>query len=308
MAKVIDYLHGITRIALILALCAPIKCWAENDTHPMHYRYWDLRASEKRDEYQFELLKLVLEKTKNIYGDYRLERVNHKITSLRASREVSRGTLINIEAAPNWTTDTVPSEIKRDKRIAVKIPLLEGLLGYRKLIIRKTDVAKFAEIKKPAQLQELVAGQGKDWEDVFIYRANGYKVNDEADYYNLFAMLVAKRFDYIPLSAIEVDNFIQKFGQYSQDVTVVPDILIYYPFPVLFQVSPHYPELAKRVEIGLTQAKKDGSMDSLFKSYFAEDVRKLNKINNRVFVLENKRVPEELRLAEPILLKKWKRD
>ncbi len=271
---------------------------------PMIYRYWDLGASPTRDTYQFELLRLALERTRKSHGDYELIRVDQKLTSLRASREVSRGELINIEATPNWTTESVPSEIRRDKRIAIKIPLLEGLLGYRRLVIRKADVEKFAAITRAEELQALVAGQGRDWEDIFIYRNNGFKVNAEADYYNLFAMLVAGRFDYLPLSTVEVDNFIQKFGMYSEDVVVAPGILIYYPFPVLFQLSKNTPELAERVNVGLTEAKRDGSMKNLFEHYFAEDLKKLRDSNMRVFVLKNHRVPEYLRLDEPLLVKK----
>ncbi len=271
---------------------------------PMIYRYWDLGASPTRDAYQFELLRLALERTRKSHGDYELIRVDQKLTSLRASREVSRGELINIEATPNWTTESVPSEIRRDKRIAIKIPLLEGLLGYRRLVIRKADLEKFAAITRAEELQALVAGQGRDWEDIFIYRNNGFKVNAEADYYNLFAMLVAGRFDYLPLSTVEVDNFIQKFGMYSEDVVVAPGILIYYPFPVLFQLSKNTPELAERVNVGLTEAKRDGSMKNLFEHYFAEDLKKLRDSNMRVFVLKNHRVPEYLRLDEPLLVKK----
>jgi hypothetical protein len=268
---------------------------------PMVYRYWDLGASPTRDEYQFELLRLTLEKTRKSHGEYELIRVTQPLTSLRASREVSRGELINIEATPNWTTDIVPSEIRRDKRIAVQIPLLEGLLGYRRLVIRKADLDAFAKITRPEQLQKLVAGQGRDWEDAFIYRNNGYQVNAEADYYNLFAMLVAGRFDYIPLSAIEVDNFIEQFEKFSGEVVVAPDLLIYYPFPVLFQVSKNQPKLAQRVEVGLSAAKRDGSMSRLFEKYFAEDLKKLRAPGTRVFVLKNQRVPEELRMDEPVL-------
>lgn len=271
---------------------------------PMIYRYWDLGASPTRDAYQFELLRLALERTRKSHGDYELIRVDQKLTSLRASREVSRGELINIEATPNWTTESVPSEIRRDKRIAIKIPLLEGLLGYRRLVIRKADLEKFAAITRAEELQALVAGQGRDWEDIFIYRNNGFKVNAEADYYNLFAMLVAGRFDYLPLSTVEVDNFIQKFGMYSEDVVVAPGILIYYPFPVLFQLSKNTPELAERVNVGLTEAKRDGSMKNLFEHYFAEDLKKLRDSDMRVFVLKNHRVPEYLRLDEPLLVKK----
>lgn len=295
--------YRVVCIVFAMILLFPVKSLAVDDGSTMVYRYWDLGASQNRDEYQFELLKLALEKTKNTYGDYELIRVDQKITSLRASREVSRGEIINIEASPNWTTEVVPSEIRKDPRIAVKIPVLQGLLGYRRLVIRKSDLEKFNNITRESQLQQLVAGQGKDWEDVFIYRENGYQVNDEADYYNLFAMLVAGRFDYIPLSAIEAEDFIHKFGKYSQAVTIAPDILIYYPFPVLFQVSIHHPELAQRVEKGLNKAKHDGSMEKLFQAHFAAEVTKLRAARNRTFVLENKRVPVQLRLAEPILIK-----
>ena len=265
----------------------------------MTYRYWDMGINQKRDNYQFELLRLTLEKTRRTHGDYILTRADKKITSLRASREVSRGEFINIEASPNWTTDVSPSDLKRDKRIAIKIPLLKNLLGYRVLIIRKADARKFNSIVAAADLKALVAGQGRYWEDAFIYRANGYTVNAEAPYDNLFSMLVAGRFDYIPLSVIEAEDFIRQYGKYSFDVTIAPNILIYYPFPVLFQVSVKHPELAERVERGLVLAQEDGSMDRLFNEYFSADVTKLKSSHSRVFILENKRVPAELRMDDP---------
>jgi hypothetical protein len=289
---------------LRLALLLLFSCVAAANETPMTYRYWDLGASETRDKYQFELLELALQKTRDTYGDYKLIRVNQKITSLRASREVSRGEIINIEAAPNWTTESADSLIGRAKRIAIKIPLLHGMLGYRRLVVRHSDLEKFNQIKSESELRELVAGQGKDWEDIFIYQANDYKVNDEADYYNLFAMLVAKRFDYIPLSIVEVDSFVAKFSKYSNDVAIVPHILIYYPFPVLFQVSINHPELARRLEIGLSKAEQDGSMNRLFESYFQKELATLRNENNRVFVLENARVPKELQLKEPMLIRR----
>jgi len=286
---------------VLLILSCP---FAQGAAEPMVYRYWDLGASEKRDQYQFELLRLALEKTRGTYGDYQLIRVDQKITSLRASREVSRGEIINIEAAPNWTTESADSLLGRAKRIAIKTPLLHGLLGYRRLVVRHSDLEKFNQLKDEAALRALIAGQGKDWEDIFIYQANGYKVNDEADYYNLFAMLVAKRFDYIPLSIVEVDNFVAKFSKFSNDVAVVPHLLIYYPFPVLFQVSINHPELAKRLETGLSKAEQDGSMDRLFESYFKKELTTLRNDKNRIFVLKNERVPRDLQLKEPVLTRR----
>lgn len=282
-------------------ICSPA---ALGKTSPMIYRYWDMGISHKRDQYQFELLRLALEKTCQTHGEYQLIRADQKIAAIRASREVSQGELINIEATPDWATETAPSALRHDKRIAVKIPLMHNLLGYRRLVIRKSDVQKFEAVTHASELKKLVAGQGRDWEDSFIYRANGYNVNSQADYYNLFSMLVAGRFDYIPLGVMEVDDFIKQFGKHSFDVTIASNILIYYPFPVLFQVSIKHPELAERVEKGLVIAKQDGSMQRLFDKYFSDDVKKLRNSKNRVFILENKRVPVELRIDKPVLIKK----
>lgn len=301
---------------LFFLLIISSVCIADIEKPTMVYRYWDFGSSEKRDKYQFELLSNILEKTSRSHGKYELIKVEKKFTSTRASREISRGEIINIEASPHHPpflnaplfTEN-PANLKdskyahaiNDPKINIPKPLLRGLLGYRKLIVRREDLEKFNGIKTADELKNLVAGQGKDWEDVSIYKYNNYKVSESSDIDNLFPMLLAKRFDYIALSIIEVNDVLKDFDQYSDDVAIVPHIIIYYPFPVLFNLSIHHPELAERVDKGLAIVEADGTSDRLFKKYFSDEIKNLQDANNKVFMLKNPNIPNSLGLESPLL-------
>lgn len=267
---------------------------------PMIYHYWDLKASDKRDEYQYRLLELVLQKTISSHGKYVLTKNNEKYTSLRSRRELERGEVINVIALPTPTWK--PKNADQQAHFIIKKPLLRGLLGYRKLVVRREDLPKFQKINSVAELQHLSAGQGRDWEDINIYRYNNYSVVDNADYFNLFAMLAAGRFDYIPLSVIEIDDIMARFSKYSKDFAVVPNLIIYYPFPVLFNVSVRHPELVDRLNKGLELTQADGSFKELFESYFANELEKLKTQNLKVFILKSPEVPYSLGLDKPVLL------
>jgi ABC-type amino acid transport substrate-binding protein len=261
------------------------------------YHYWDLKASEKRDDYQFHLLELALKKTLASYGKYELTKSNEKYTSLRSVRELKRGEVINIIALPTPTEEAEP-----EAPFTIKKPLLSGLLGYRKLVVRRSDLQKFERINSVAELQRLAAGQGRDWKDIDIYRRNNYTVVDNADYLNLFAMLAARRFDYIPLSAIEIDDMMVRFSNYAKDFVVVPNLIIYYPFPVLYNISAHHPELVERLNQGLEMAQADGSFKQLFESYFANELVKFKAQHLKVFILKSPNTPNSLGLDKPVLL------
>ncbi len=285
-------------LLVLLYVCQSLVANAAQDS--MTYHYWDLKASDIRDEYQFRLLELALQKTVSSHGDFELTKNNEKLTSLRSRRELDRGDVINVIALPTPTWQ--PTTINPQAPFVIKKPLLRGLLGYRKLVVRKSDLPKFQAITSAAQLQHLAAGQGRDWEDINIYRFNNYSVVDNADYFNLFAMLAAGRFDYIPLSVIEIDDIMERFSKYSKDFVVVPNIIIYYPFPVLFNISAKHPELVSRLNQGLDIAQADGSFKMLFESYFSKELEKLKATNLKVFILRSPEVPYSLGLDKPILL------
>lgn len=257
----------------------------------MEYRYWDLGASSKRDEYQLKLLELALEKSKLRYGDYKIIRVNGKFTSARATREVSRGEIVNIEASPYKPSSITNAIYSNVDLITSKTSILKNLLGYRVLVVKKERLEAFANITED-NLKQMTAGQAQDWSDVNIYRENNYKVDSNANFNTLIPMLVAGRVDYIPLSIIEAENVIKQFPKHLDQVAIVPDLLIYYSFPVHFNMSIYAPKLAERLEHGLELAQKDGSFDALFNQYFLAEYSLAQNPQNRIFRLKNSHVSD----------------
>ncbi len=295
-------------ISLMAVVAVPTYASEKTNTNTnskgaMVYRYWDWGITPQRDDYQVAALKLALEKTRSTHGDYKIERKLETLSRSRAHRAIAQGEFLNIHASP-----LRPLLTERDRReqmeesIPIKIPLMKSLLGYRSLIIRRRDYEKFSEITDAAQLKSLVAGQGRGWTDISIYEHNKYHVRGDAEYFTLFSMLLAERFDYIPLSVIEVNGALSRFEQYSDSLMVLPDLMLYYPLPTLLHVSAKHPALAERLERGLTQARQDGSLDRLFEQHFSEQVLQMKSAKLRVFVLENPAVPTELGLDQPLLL------
>jgi hypothetical protein len=64
-----------------------------------------------------------------------------------------------------------------------------GLLGYRLLLIRADDQARFAKVRTLDDLRHLRAGLGKGWADVNIFEASGVEVVEGSNYEGLFGML-----------------------------------------------------------------------------------------------------------------------
>ena len=293
-------------LALLIPLMAIVAVPGyanDRDKDAMVYRYWDWGITPQRDDYQVAILKLALEKTRSTHGDYKIERKLETLSRSRAHRAIAQGEFLNIHASPLRPLLTEQDRREQmEESIPVKIPLMKSLLGYRSLIIRRRDYEQFSEITDAAKLKSLVAGQGRGWTDISIYEHNKYQVRGDAEYFTLFSMLLAERFDYIPLSVIEVNGALSRFEQYSDSLMVLPDLMLYYPLPTLLHVSAKHPALAERLERGLTQARQDGSLDRLFEQHFSEQVQQMKSARLRVFVLENPGVPTEMGLDQPLLL------
>ena len=58
----------------------------------------------------------------------------------------------------------------------IRIPLFKGLFGYRVLLIRKQEQARFDQINTQQDLAKFLGGQGTHWPDTLILQANGLRV------------------------------------------------------------------------------------------------------------------------------------
>ena len=256
----------------------------------MQYRYWDWGQTSRRDDYQFAVLGLALDKTNAEFGPYQLTRVVRNFSTLRSRREVAAGVITNVRAGP-WRP--VGREEPLERSIPIEIPIMSNLLGTRALLIRRADLDRFASIDRVDQLKVMDAGQGNSWVEVEMYRRAGFQVVDSGNINTLLAMLANKRFDYLPMSIIEISSALARHPTLAPQLAVAPGILLSYPLPVIFHVSARHPELARRLQRGLTLARKDGSMDALMLSSFGAEIAEARRARH-VFRVPNPVVPARL--------------
>ncbi|OUR60515.1 hypothetical protein A9Q74_12910 [Colwellia sp. 39_35_sub15_T18] len=239
---------------------------------------------DNRSEYFVKLLALALEKTATPLNTRHLKATPNTMKQGRAIHELAQGRSIDVV----WTVTSVDRE---KQLLPVRIPLLKGLLGHRVLLIRKEDKNKFAAVNNIKDLQQYTAGQGHDWPDTEILRANQFTVTTTSTYDGLFEMLAAHRFDFFPRGINEAWQEIET--QANPNMIVEDNILLYYPSPIYFFVNNHAQLLAKRLEKGLTLSIEDGSFDRLFYSYHPhKKMFAMGRLNQRkVITLSNPLLP-----------------
>lgn len=302
MRKVLSALLLVPLLMLMHAQTHAELSAESSNIRPMIYRYWNWGITKQIDNYQVAALELALDKTLQTHGPYEIIRVQESFDSTRAMREIQTGKILNIQAAPARSFNHTLAEVTRDTSIVIEIPLMQGLLGYRQVIIRKDQLPEFEHITSAEQLKKLLAGQGKTWEDPYIYRENGFRVNAEGDYHSLANMLVAKRFDYLPMSILEAEAIVTQI-EHSNELVIVPQVIIYYPLPLYFLVSKFHPELAERLESGLLIAQKDHSLEKLLHQHFQKEIAALQASKSHIILLTNSSVPKEFGLSEPLLMR-----
>ena len=173
----------------------------------------------------------------------------------------------------------------------IRVPIDRGLMGWRLLMVRAADLPKWQDVKSLADLRRFVAGQGHDWPDTAILKANNLPVVTSTDYAALFRMLKVGRFDYFPRSIMEADS--ELAGRRHPELAIVPDLMICYPTATYLFTSPSKEELAGDLERGLQAAAADGSFQRLFRQYFGDLIGAHPVRGGRVFGLQNPLLPPE---------------
>lgn len=173
----------------------------------------------------------------------------------------------------------------------IRVPIDRGLMGWRLLIVRAADLPRWQAVKALADMRRFIAGQGHDWPDTAILKANNLPVVTSTDYAALFRMLKVGRFDYFPRSIMEADS--ELAGRRHPELAIVPNLMISYPAAAYLFVSPSKEELASDLERGLQAAAADGSFQRLFRQYFGDLIDAHPVRDGRVFMLQNPLLPPE---------------
>ena len=245
-----------------------------------------IQPEDHRHDYILDLLELALNKTIEEYGDYELKQYPLPTEQNRSLHMARYENGIDIV----WSM----TSIKREKELrAIRIPLQKGLLGYRIFIIKAGRQDSFRKIKSINNLKYFIAGQGHDWPDTKILRANGLPVETCSQYSFCFDMLLQNRFDYLPRGVSEPWYEIAKYP--NKELVVEKKILLKYTAPLYFFVSRKNVKKAERIEKGLRAAIKDGSFDKLFYNHpqLRTMFEKLCFKRRLIIELENPLLPPE---------------
>lgn len=195
---------------------------------------------------------------------------------------------------------TMTSKAREETLRPIRFPLMKGLMGYRVLVIRKGEEARFAKIKTQEDLIKLSAGQGMHWPDTDILRANKFYIVEAMAKENLYKMLAAKRFDFFPRGITEIP--VEQDLIRSQRLRVEPHILMHYPTDLYFFVNKNNTELARRLEKGWSIILKNGEFEKFFLGYqrMKDAVDFLGKHNYQIIELDNPFISEETLKASKI--------
>ncbi len=239
--------------------------------------------------YHLKVLRAILDYSTEQYGPYTLKTYDKGLPVKRELRELERGELFQAD----FTSSIQFHGKLTDKGVDFPLALHQNLLGLRKLVVRRSQRALFQDVTTAEQFTRYRAGQGFGWQDVKIYRHAGVSVFETVKTQSLLSMLAVKRFDFLPLSVIEVDEYIAAYAKEAEDLIVLEGVYIYYPIPTYLSVSREKPLLEERIRFGLSQLDKYGALAHLFYGSFQRVMDGLNTQNAKLIVLSNPLVSDD---------------
>lgn len=250
----------LSRLLIIFLSALPItSIVSANEEEPLQVTITSTGETGNLDPTDyFELvLKLALDKTRMSDGDYVLRHNVHSGGIARDRAMLIAGAGIDVM----WGSVTAD---RAEVMQVVPVDLIKGLNNYRALLIHKDSQQAFSTVKNLADLKEFSAGSGDHWTDGLIFKRNNFNVLFTSNYYSLFKMLSAKRFDFISRGLQEIDYDVrayQEFGLVAEET-----ILLKYKVPIRisFYVNKRNTSLGDRILRGLIAAQQDGSFDELF--------------------------------------------
>ncbi|MFD2166618.1 substrate-binding periplasmic protein [Thalassotalea euphylliae] len=234
-----------------------------------------------RNPFVEELLHLIFERQglnlDLVYND-------RTFTQGRALKELSESDTINL----NWSAT---SKERQQNLRAIEIPLYQGLIGWRVLLIKQGEQSRFNTIESLEMLKSLVAVQRFDWPDYQVLKENGLNVEGNLSFENHSLAVNDGIADYFPRSVLEIVREAKESR--NSGLSIESSIILKYPAAYYFFVNKDNEELARVIEKGFRLLLKDGGYISLFQAHFGEQLKSLKLDNRRVFNLKNSTFPSQ---------------
>jgi len=244
-------------------------------------RYLKAPRDDLFSRYAVDVLDLALKKSGL---PHRLEAVTHDwMTQGRMELEMARPDAhLNVM----WA---MTSKAREAALCPLRVPLDRGLLGWRVPLIRSVDLPSWRPAPTRKELARRSAGQGLQWPDVEILRANGFSVETAANTSNLFEMLKAGHVDYFPRSVLEAQDELLAYG--GNQLAIAPELVIRYPTASYAFLSQNCRLLVSPLTRALDDLARDGGLVRVFNQYFLDQLDPLSLPARHVIPLENPLLP-----------------
>lgn len=229
-----------------------------------------------KEELIYDILKLAIKKSS---PQTSVEQIEEELPLGRLPKALADNT-INIMWAGS-------SQHYDELLLAVRIPLLKGLLGHRLFIIQDGAQKKFDQVHTLEDLKQLRGGLLSRWGTTLVLQTAGLNIIESVSYENLFHMLANDRFDYYPRAIHE--PWAELADRPELNLQIEEKLVLVYPYAMYFYVRKEDFFLKQAIENGLKTAMQDGSFDTLFYNnpLIQSAIQQSNFKNRRVIRLPN---------------------
>lgn len=280
---------GVLRRRLLLAagIGGPVAVGAGPKPIPLRIRFpRPMRDIDLARWYPLQVLRLALQRAGL---PHRLEPSSELMGQGRALLELADG------REPVDLVWSVTSREREARLLPIRVPIFRGLYGWRLLLTRLGEAARFAGVHSLADLRAFSLLQGVDWPDTGILRANGLRVETASHFDSLFRMLALGRADLFPRGVTEI-GWEQR--EQAQAFEVEPRLALHYPAAEYFFVHPRNQRLAEALQSGLQQLVERGELQQLLQQHFGKDLLAAGLGQRRLLRLSNPGLPEATPLQD----------
>lgn len=263
------------RIVLILLVFCP-SVWAiDRVVYPKPVDEGDVRFAA-----YVKVLKAALDATQKDFGEYELLPASHAMSEARYMKELA---LDRSELSVAWSG---PTYVDMASLHAVKEPIIKGLLSYRILLAHTDKLPAFSNIKNISELQKLRSAHAHGWGDSLVFD-NAELPYLMSGYNSIFDLLQHQRVDYLSRGLTEVQDELASRVQSHPDVSAVPELMMFYPWPYYFYVNRSNHALEKRLLEGMRRIRESGEQDRIIMFCFADELKAFQAKGRRVIRLQN---------------------
>jgi hypothetical protein len=246
----------------------------------------DRRQGMNQNDFQYKLLKLVLERSGKPHVLGLSETIQPQDEAIAALAQGERDPLRNPQ---RLSVGVYGAGTNLNQRLrAVPIPVAGGILGLRAGWSHRHEQPALKAIKTAEELRRIVLLQGLGWSDVKIFDASGlrtYTARSE----DLFRLVDNRRVQLFPRGITELESEHPVVRSSTKDTSLDPHLLLAYPFAGFFYVGPNNQALAEAIHTGFERAIADGSYQHLLEQKLLTPWLKqaLQLADRRVIVLSN---------------------